>query len=231
MLETLVTNRGMLFNPKYGRVGTGVLPMFTAAEAIGPLVEGLGYVLLPVAWYLGALDVEFFVVFLLLTSGFGIFLSWFGILSEAWSFNRYEDPRQILRLLWYGILENVGYRQWKTVVAWQGLFQYLRGEGSWGAMERTGFGTSDDDSDGPDSGSPGVADAGTEGSGAVGTGSETPGAVEAGSEGSTSDGTERVEPDGAGFQWWGDGDDEFRWGEDRGVESTRDEEPIRDDDR
>jgi cellulose synthase/poly-beta-1,6-N-acetylglucosamine synthase-like glycosyltransferase len=141
MLETLVTNRGMLFNPKYGRVGTGVLPMFTAAEAIGPLVEGFGYVLLPVAWYLGALDPEFFVVFFLLTSGFGIFLSWFGIFSEAWSFNRYEDPRQILRLLWYGILENVGYRQWKTVVAWQGLLEYLRGEGSWGAMERTGFGT------------------------------------------------------------------------------------------
>jgi hypothetical protein len=40
MIETLVTNRGLLFNPSYGRVGTVVLPMFTVAEAIGPLIEG-----------------------------------------------------------------------------------------------------------------------------------------------------------------------------------------------
>ncbi len=144
MVETLVTNRTMLFNPTYGRIGTVILPLFTAAEAIGPLLEGLGLILIPIAWYLGALNVEFFVVFFLLTSGFGIFLSWFGIFSEAWSFNRYDDPRQILRLLWYGVLENFGYRQWKTYMAWRGLFQYLTGEAAWGVMERSGFGTGSD---------------------------------------------------------------------------------------
>ncbi|MFB6227788.1 MAG: glycosyltransferase family 2 protein [Halobacteriales archaeon] len=154
MLETVVANRGMLFNPRYGRVGTGILPMFTAAEAIGPLVEGLGYVLLPITVYLGVLDFEFFIVFFLLTTGFGVFLSWFGIFSEAWSFNRYNDPRQILRLLWYGVLENFGYRQWKTYAAWRGLIEYLRGGGSWGAMERTGFGTDDAEED--DAGSDGA---------------------------------------------------------------------------
>lgn len=147
MIETIVTNRGMLFNPKYGHVGTVVLPLFTAAEALGPLIEGFGYLLIPLAWYLGALNIEFFVVFVLLTTGFGIFLSWFGVFSEVWSFNRYERPRDIVRLLWYGVLENFGYRQWKTYVAWRGLFEYLRGEQSWGVMERSGFGTSDSDSE------------------------------------------------------------------------------------
>ncbi len=140
MVETAVTNREMLFNRKYGRVGTVILPFFIAAEAFGPLIEGLGYILLPLAWYLGILSIEFFLAFFLLTTGFGVFLSWFGIASEVLSFNRYDDPRDILRLLWYGILENFGYRQWKTVVAWQGLLEYLRGENSWGVMERKGFG-------------------------------------------------------------------------------------------
>ena len=185
MLETVVANRGMFFNPRYGRVGTGILPMFTAAEAVGPLVEGFGYVLLPIAWYLGVLDFEFFVVFFLLTTGFGIFLSWFGIFSEAWSFNRYKNPRQIARLLWYGVLENFGYRQWKTYVAWRGLFEYLRGGGSWGAMERTGFGTADTD---------------------VG---------ESGAVSPDADGGGTVESDEGGFLWWGDRDDGFLWGEDR----------------
>ncbi len=144
MVETVVTNRGMLLNPRYGRVGTVIFPFFVAAEAFGPLIEGLGYVILPLAWYFGVLSLEFFIAFFLLTTGFGVFLSWFGVFSEVWSFNRYERPSQILRLLWYGVLENFGYRQWKTVVAWRGLLEYLRGVDTWGAMERTGFETSDE---------------------------------------------------------------------------------------
>jgi cellulose synthase/poly-beta-1,6-N-acetylglucosamine synthase-like glycosyltransferase len=144
MLETVVTHRRMLFNPRYGRVGTVILPFFVAAETVGRLIEGLGYVLLPLAWYFGLLNVEFLLVFVLLTTGFGIFLSWFGVFSEVWSFNRYDSPWQILRLLWYGVLENFGYRQWRVFIAWRGLFEYLRGVDTWGAMERAGFTTEDD---------------------------------------------------------------------------------------
>jgi len=144
MVENIVTHRRMLFNRRYGRVGTFVMPFFVAAETIGPLIEGLGYVLLPLAWYFGLLEIEFFVVFFLLTTGFGVFLSWFGVFSEVWSFNRYDSPWQVLRLLWYGVLENFGYRQWKTLVAWHGLFEYLKGVDTWGVMERTGFSTGDD---------------------------------------------------------------------------------------
>lgn len=177
MVETLVANRNMLFNPTYGRVGTIVLPMFTAAEAIGPLLEGLGYVLIPIAWYIGALNVEFLIIFFLLTTGFGIFLSWFGIFSEAWSFNRYDDPRQILRLLWYGVLENFGYRQWKTYVAWRGLFQYLTGDEAWGVMERSGFvtGAAGPEESGTDTTDTALPEDGGEGgteSGSVGDGSK-----------------------------------------------------------
>lgn len=144
MVETVVANRGMLFNPTYGRIGTVVLPLFIAAEMFGRLIEGLGYLVLPLAVYFGVLNLELFLVFFLLTTGFGVFLSWFGVFSEVWSFNRYDSPWQILRLLWYGVLENFGYRQWRTVVAWRGLFQYLRGANTWGAMERTGFETEED---------------------------------------------------------------------------------------
>jgi cellulose synthase/poly-beta-1,6-N-acetylglucosamine synthase-like glycosyltransferase len=144
MVETLWTNRRMIGNPKYGRIGTYVLPTFVVAEVFGPLVEGVGYVLIPTALLLGAVNPEFLVLYFLVTAGFGVFLSWFGVFSEVTSFRRYEDPKQIARLLADGVLENVGYRQWKTLVAWRGLFEYLRGDESWGVMERSGF----DDADG-----------------------------------------------------------------------------------
>ncbi len=143
MVDTLVTNRELLFRRKYGRVGLYVLPVFLLAEALGPLIEGFGYVLLPIAWLLGIVDATFVVAFFVLTSGVGVFLSWFGVFSEVWTFNRYDRPREVLSLLGDAVLENVGYRQWKTLQAWRGLSEYLRGVESWGVMERTGFGGED----------------------------------------------------------------------------------------
>ncbi len=139
-LQTLAAHRGMIGDRTYDRVGTYVLPMFVIAETLGPLVEGLGYVLVPLAWALGLLNTAFFLTFLLLAVGFGVFLSWFGVFSEVWSYNRYDDPRQVVILLLYGLLENFGYRQWKTLVAWHGLYEFIRGRDTWGRMTRTGFG-------------------------------------------------------------------------------------------
>ncbi|RLM70749.1 glycosyltransferase [Halorubrum sp. Atlit-8R] len=182
MLETVVASRGLFFRRRYGRVGTVVLPFFTAAEALGPLIEGFGYVLLPLGWYLGILNVEFFLTFLLLTVGAGVFLSWFGVFSEVWSYNRYESPRDAVRLLWYGVVENFGYRQWKTVVAWHGLIEFLRGEQSWGVMERRGFG-----------------DAGTEAAAAGGAGAAAGGAGAAAAAAAATD--DREDADDGGFVW------------------------------
>ena len=69
----------------------------------------------------------------------GVFLSWFGVLSEVYSFRWYDDPRDVLVLLGHGVLENFGYRQWKALVAWQGPYECLRGDTEWGEMSRRRF--------------------------------------------------------------------------------------------
>ena len=209
MIETVIASRRMFLRRRYGRVGTVILPFFTAAEAIGPLIEGFGYVLLPIAWYFDLLAVEFFLTFLLLTVGVGIFLSWFGVFSEVWSFNRYERPIDVARLLWYGIIENVGYRQWKTIVAWHGLVEYIRGEDSWGVMERSGFGGGDTETAAPSNSTTAAAAAATA-TAAARVGSTTPprdafewvdGFEEATAD-STADGfVSPVLIDTDGFQW------------------------------
>ena len=51
----------------------------------------------------------------------------------------HDRPREVISLPGDGVLENLGYRQWKTLQAWRGLVEYLRGVESWGAMERAGF--------------------------------------------------------------------------------------------
>jgi cellulose synthase/poly-beta-1,6-N-acetylglucosamine synthase-like glycosyltransferase len=139
LIDTLVRERDMIANPQYGRVGIFAMPIFTFAEAIGPLIEGLGYVLVPIAFLLGAVNFPFVVLFFATTVAVGVFLSWFGVLSEVYSFRWYDDPRDVLVLLGHGVLENFGYRQWKALVAWQGLYEYLRGDTEWDEMSRRRF--------------------------------------------------------------------------------------------
>jgi cellulose synthase/poly-beta-1,6-N-acetylglucosamine synthase-like glycosyltransferase len=150
MVETLWTNRDMIGNPRYGRIGVYILPFFALAEFLGPLIEGLGYVIIPIAVYFGVLNIEFFILYFVVTTAFGVFLSWFGVYSEVTSFRQYDDPREILSLLGDGVLENFGYRQWKTYLAWSGLFEYLRGDTSWGVMDRTGFDSDTESSESED---------------------------------------------------------------------------------
>lgn len=140
LVETMVGNRRMIGNPRYGVVGVFALPFFVVAEVVGPLVEGGGYVILPLAIVVGVLDPGVLPLFLLLTAGFGVLLSWFGIVSEVWTFRRYRGVESTLLLMGYGILENVGYRQWKAFVAWYGLYEYTTGVTDWGGIERSGFG-------------------------------------------------------------------------------------------
>ena len=139
LLDTMTRHRQMVGRRRYGSPGLFGYPAFLFAEVLGPLVEGFGYVIVPLAFAIGAADLSFVLMYFGITVGVGVFLSWFGILSEVWSFRRYDRPKQVIRLLGMGIIENFGFRQWKTLIAWRGLYEYIRGDTSWGEMQRSGF--------------------------------------------------------------------------------------------
>lgn len=139
LLESLTMHRAMIGRRKYGVIGLVALPFFLFVEALGPLIEGLGYVLVPAAFVLGLLNVPFFALFLAVAVGLGTLLSWLGIFTEVVGYRRYTRIRDIAALLGYGLLENVLYRQWKAFIAWKGLVQFVRGDTAWGEMVRVGI--------------------------------------------------------------------------------------------
>ncbi|WP_440772195.1 glycosyltransferase family 2 protein [Natronorubrum sp. DTA28] len=139
LLETLWLHRSMIGRRKYGMIGLFALPFFLLVEAIGPLIEGLGYVIVPLAFILGVLNAPFFVLFLAIAIGIGTLLSWLSVLNEVISFRRYRNPRDIAALLGYALLEHFPFRQWKSLIAWIAFVRYLRGNAEWGEMVRIGF--------------------------------------------------------------------------------------------
>jgi cellulose synthase/poly-beta-1,6-N-acetylglucosamine synthase-like glycosyltransferase len=139
MLQSLSRHRKMLFNPRYGVIGMVVCPYFLIFETMGPFVETLGYISVPLAWALGLLNTEFFVLFFLLAVAFGVFLSVAAILLEEISYRRYPTWEDLWKLLVCGILENFGFRQLLALFKIQAFWEYLRGLRRWGMLQRAGF--------------------------------------------------------------------------------------------
>ncbi len=140
MLQSISRHRKMLFRPSYGVIGTVVIPYFLIFETMGPFVETLGYISVPLAWVLGLLNTQFFFLFFILAVAFGVFLSVAAILLEEISYRRYPSWQDLWKLLICGVLENLGFRQLLALFKVQAFWEYLRGLRRWGKLERIGFG-------------------------------------------------------------------------------------------
>ncbi|MCX7793491.1 MAG: glycosyltransferase [Thermodesulfovibrionales bacterium] len=131
LMQTLIENRKMIFNPYYGRIGLFVFPYYLIFEMFGPVVEFLGYLVVPLSYILGMLSTEYFLLFLLLAIVYGIFLSTTGVFLEELTYRRYPGWDHLVRLLLYGVLENFGYRQLNSFFRFQATLYYFFRERRW----------------------------------------------------------------------------------------------------
>ncbi len=126
-------------NPRYGGMGLFVYPYFVFVELLAPVVEAIGWIGLIAAITLGALDLEFALLFLLIGYGLGAILNLVTRVMEEVTFARYRRLRDRLLLVLWALVENLGYRQLTVIWQLRGLWNFLLGSRTWGAMERKGF--------------------------------------------------------------------------------------------
>lgn len=136
LLQSLVHARGMLGNPRYGVLGCVALPYNWLFEVLGPFVEIAGYLAVIAGAFTGALDARYLALFFVLAVGCGMALSISAILLEEARMHRYRSARDVGRLLLAALLENFGYRQLTAVLRVGATFDYLRGAGGWGHIQR-----------------------------------------------------------------------------------------------
>ena len=139
-LDSLWFHRSVLFNRKFGTVGLFAIPYFLFFEVLAPVAELLGYVLIPLELWLGRISPEVAVGFLTLAVLFGVVLSVGGVVLDLMTTRQHPTVRDVLRLFGAGVIENFGPRQAIAMWRLKGLYDWIRGNQSWGAMERRGFG-------------------------------------------------------------------------------------------
>ncbi len=136
LIDTLWPNRDMLFRPRYGRVGCLILPYMWVFEFLAPVIELVGYSSIILAFVLGVLARQFFVLFLIFGYAFATLISIGSVLLEEMTYRRYSHWREVGRLLFFCLFEHFPYRQMTMIWRLQGLWQYLRGDLAWGHIKR-----------------------------------------------------------------------------------------------
>jgi cellulose synthase/poly-beta-1,6-N-acetylglucosamine synthase-like glycosyltransferase len=133
-------HRDMLLNPRYGRLGMLAVPYFWLFEALGPVIEVLGYVVILGSLALGLLDPAFALLFLTLAVLQGILLSQIGAGVEGLLLHRYARTRDRILLFATAFMEFAGLRQVLTLERFRATLQAVRRTPTtWGEMARRGI--------------------------------------------------------------------------------------------
>lgn len=144
LADVLWRHRKVIGNRQYGRMGGTVLPYYACIELLAPVVEAIGLIGLGIGLAIGAVDVQFALLFATLSYGVGVILSMVALAMER----RIETepmtyPESLRQNLWV-LAEQFGYRQ--ATVLWRiwGLWSFVRGDRRWGTQIRRGMGSTAD---------------------------------------------------------------------------------------
>jgi cellulose synthase/poly-beta-1,6-N-acetylglucosamine synthase-like glycosyltransferase len=136
LMTTVKDFLGMTFNPRYRQLGMVSWGGFVLFEYLAPIIEFVGWIVVPTAWALGALNTSALAAMLLVAFGMGLMNSIIALLLDE-SYGYFNSPADTSRLIAVAVLENFGLRQ--MTVLWR-VRALIGGKGtrSWGNMERRG---------------------------------------------------------------------------------------------
>lgn len=140
LTQVLWRHRVMMGNPRYGRIGMLALPYYLVFELLAPLLELVGFFVVPLGLLLGVVSVEYATLFLTVAFGYSVLVSVSALAVEEFSFHRYTRWKDLGVAIGAACVENIGYRQLTCLWRIQGLWaELLRRDAVWGVMPRSGF--------------------------------------------------------------------------------------------
>jgi cellulose synthase/poly-beta-1,6-N-acetylglucosamine synthase-like glycosyltransferase len=140
-LEVFFRYRGMMFRPRYGKIGMMGIPYSFITDVLGPLTEAFGYLLIPLFWWYGMLNTPLMLAYIALFFMFGVSISIYTLILEELELRRAPSPRDLAILALISVVENFGYRQVNNLWRVIGWWEFLRKKKGWGHMVRTAIST------------------------------------------------------------------------------------------
>ncbi len=141
LLDVLSRHRAMILRPQYGSAGMLALPYFVVVEAVAPILEAVGLVVVAVAFAAGALPSSAMVPIGLAYLA-AMCASYLVLIVDDLAFGTYRHTRDRLLLVVHVIFDQIVFRPMTIVWRLWGLRLFLQGRTEWGFQERRGLGVS-----------------------------------------------------------------------------------------
>jgi cellulose synthase/poly-beta-1,6-N-acetylglucosamine synthase-like glycosyltransferase len=138
LCQTLWKHRRMVFNPRFGTLGLLNLPFQLLVEALGAVVEPLGYVAILLLACFDPSRLWLLIATFLLGLACAALLSVSAVVLEELTHRRYRTTRNLVILLFCALVENFGYRQLTLWYRFQGVMRFLTGFNRWEKVEHIG---------------------------------------------------------------------------------------------
>ena len=138
LIQTVIKHDKMIFDPRYRSTGMLSMPFHAYVEAMGSVVEAAGTIILPLSFLVGAMPWSLFLLMMVLAFAYGTLLSMGSVLLAEATVRRYPSYRDLLTLMLYAFLENIGYRQLTTFYRAQGVISFFFGKRKWELVEHKG---------------------------------------------------------------------------------------------
>lgn len=136
LLQTLLKHRWLIGNPNAGSMGMLTLPYLLIFEGLSPLVELLGYIVVPIAYFAGLISPQALWFYLMIGILFYSLMTLMCVHLEEKYYARHFSKKSFFMFLLYSVFENLGYRQFIFLARLRGSLGLFSAKGYWGEHER-----------------------------------------------------------------------------------------------
>lgn len=136
LMDSLFKYKHIVFNAKYKMFGFMPVTYYAVFELGAPIVDILGFILIPVAYLTGYVSIEVFLFYFLCFSIYNISISFVSICFEAYLFKAPFAALMVVELIVFSVIECLGYRQICSVFRILGMVNYKKARKRWGKIQR-----------------------------------------------------------------------------------------------
>ena len=138
-VETLFKHKDIFFQRKYKVFGMLGYPYWFFFEWLAPIIEFFAFAMFVIFAIFSTPNWPFVLLLMAFVYTFAVSLSIWAVLYEEMTFHKYENKRDVLKLIGTAFAEPFIFHPLTVFWAIKGNFDYLRGKKGWGKMDREGF--------------------------------------------------------------------------------------------
>ncbi|MEF9951165.1 MAG: glycosyltransferase family 2 protein [Clostridium sp.] len=136
LAQSLWKHKYVFVNPRYGQVGLIAYIYYVFFEFLAPIIELLGFVIVPISYFIGILNFDFMLLYFGLFMTYSFLISIASITYESYLFRSTISFKRAMFLFFISFIECFGYRQLCSIYRLSAFVGYKKNKLKWDKINR-----------------------------------------------------------------------------------------------